>query len=303
MKSSDKKTVIIVTGPTATGKTGFAISLARQFDTEIISADSRQCYRELDIGVARPSNDELSQVPHHFIASSSIQEEISAADFERMTLDLVQELFKRHDVVVMAGGTGLYIKAFCEGLDSIPDIDPRWRKEISDAYKRLGMDWLREEIRKKDPVFFDRGEMKNPRRIMRALEVVEGTGHSIFDYRKNKKAERPFNIIKIGLRLPRAELYSNINRRVDKMMQSGLEKEAAGLFPFRSLSALQTVGYQELFKYMDKKVSLDEAVENIKKNTRRFAKRQLTWFRKDKDIRWFAPSQITEAIGLIELMI
>lgn len=303
MNSSREKTVVIVTGPTATGKTAFAISLAQHFKTEIISADSRQCFKELTIGVARPSAEELSSVPHHLVASHSVREHFSAAAFEKAALEIIQRLFKKHDIVIMAGGTGLYIKVFCEGLDEIPEIDSQIRQQITENYQRKGISWLRKEIELKDPDFFKKGEMQNPRRMMRALEVKETTGQSVLDFRKGKQTKRDFNIIKVGLQLPREELYRNINSRVEMMIKAGLLKEAQDLYPLRHLNALQTVGYQEIFSFMENKLNLDEAVEEIKKNTRRFAKRQMTWFRKDKEIISFSPAQVDEVLSFIESMV
>ena len=297
----NNKTVIIVAGPTAVGKTPVAIQLALHFKTEIISADSRQCYKELKIGVARPSEEELKQVPHHFIASQSIQDEITAAGFEKFALNKVQELFKTHDVVIMVGGTGLYIKAFCEGLDEIPEIDPAVRGAIINNYEKKGVSWLQEEIKKKDPEFYKVGEIQNPQRIMRALEVIDSTGRSVLDFRKGKKAKRNFNITRIGLELPKEELHQNINSRVDKMIEQGLPGEVKKLIPYKNRNALQTVGYKELFDHLEGKISLDEAIRLIKQNTRQYAKRQMTWFRKDKEFKWFRPADLNSMVDYIEL--
>jgi tRNA dimethylallyltransferase len=285
------KTVFIICGPTAVGKTAAAISLAIHFNTEIISADSRQCFKELNIGVARPSEEELKKVPHHFIASHSISENVNAVVFEQYALQKVNELFQNHDHVVMVGGTGLYIRAFCEGLDDIPSIDESIRKRITENYELNGLLWLQDEIEKKDPKFFVAGEIKNPQRMMRALEVIESTGKSILDFRKSEKAKRNFKIVKIGLELPKQELYSNINTRVDKMIEKGLIEEVTSLLRYRHLNALQTVGYSEIFEYIDGKTSLDRAIEEIKTNTRQYAKRQMTWFSKDKEIHWVNAKQ------------
>lgn len=287
--SFKNKTVIIIAGATATGKTAVAIELARHFKTEIISADSRQCYKELNTGVARPSAQELKKVAHYFIASHSIHDEVTAADFEKYALEKANELFATHDIIVLAGGTGLYIKAFCEGLDLIPEIDKEVRNKIIENYERSGIEWLQKEIQQKDPDFFEKGEIKNPQRMMRALEVIESTGESIFHFRKGKKAKRDFDIIKIGLGIPKDELHSRINKRVDKMMEAGLENEAKQLFPYKHLNALQTVGYKELFDHFENKISLDDAIGLIKKNTRQYAKRQMTWFKKDKEMYWVTP--------------
>ena len=283
-----KKTVLIVVGPTASGKTRFAIELAQKHNTEIISADSRQCYKELNIGVARPSIDELARVKHHFIATHSIVNEVTAADFEEYALSKSKELFENHNEVVMVGGTGLYIKAFCEGLDEVPEIDPGIRERIRENYDHRGLGWLQEQIRDKDPLFFSRGEIRNPQRVMRALEVVESTGRSLFSFHNNDKKTRNFEVRKIGLDPGKEQLHHNINIRVDKMMESGLLEEVKNLYPYKHLNALRTVGYQELFDYLDKKISLDEAVALVKQNTRQYAKRQLTWFRKDKTIEWIS---------------
>lgn len=291
-----KKTVIVVAGPTAAGKTAVAIRLAEHFKTEIISADSRQCYKELNIGVARPSEEELKAIPHYFIASHSIQEEITAVGFAEYALQKVSELFKKQDVVVMVGGTGLYIKAFCEGLSPMPDIDPVIRKRIIQQYEEKGLAWLQEQIREKDPAFFEKGEMQNPQRVMRALEMVESTGKGILSFQKGEKVIRDFNIIKIGVELPKEQLHLNIHQRVDKMIEAGLVDEVKGLLPYKELNALQTVGYAEIFEYLQDDISLEKAIEEIKAHTRQYAKRQLTWFRKDEEIKWFAPDNINAMI-------
>lgn len=296
MNSPANKTVIIVAGPTAVGKTSVAISLAKHLHTEIISADSRQCFKELKIGVARPSEKELKEVPHHFIASHSINENINAAYFEQYAMQKVNQLFQNQDLVVMVGGTGLYIKAFCEGLDEIPEPGPDIRSRIVNAYKEKGLQWLQDEVKKKDPEFFAVGEIQNPQRLMRALEVMESTGRSILDFRKNNKAQRDFNILKIGLELPKEQLLQNINSRVDKMIEQGLIEEVKQLRPYRNLNALQTVGYSEIFDYLDEKISLAEAIDEIKKNTRQYAKRQMTWFGKDKEIQWVNATQKDEIL-------
>ncbi|HET6994845.1 MAG TPA: tRNA (adenosine(37)-N6)-dimethylallyltransferase MiaA [Chitinophagaceae bacterium] len=303
MPAAKNKIVIIVEGPTAVGKTSVAIALAKHFKTEIISADSRQCYKELSIGVARPSAKELEQIKHHFIASHSIRDEINAAGFEQYALKKTDELFEHHDKIVMVGGTGLYIKAFCEGLDEIPPVDAEIRKEINSKYEKNGLPWLQEEVRTKDPGFYEVGETQNPQRMLRALEVVESTGKSILHFRKGKKAERGFSIIKIGLELPKEQLHDNIHQRTDKMIEEGLVQEVKGLQPHYKLNALQTVGYSEIFDYLNGKISLSEAIRNIKTNTRRYAKRQMTWFRKDKEVEWFAPGDAHRIISYIESIV
>ncbi|HQV05421.1 MAG: tRNA (adenosine(37)-N6)-dimethylallyltransferase MiaA [Chitinophagaceae bacterium] len=293
------KTVILIVGPTAVGKTAVAIQLAQQFHTEIISADSRQCFKELNIGVARPSKEELAMVRHHFIASHSIRDDVTAVSFEQFALQKVTNLFSNYQQVIMVGGTGLYIKAFCEGLDAIPETEPLLRKKIIAKYDKQGMEWLCNELKEKDPLFFQQGEMQNPQRMIRALEVVETTGQSILYFHQKQSVKRNFSIIKLGLNLPREELKNRIDARVDAMMNEGLLDEVRALKPYQNLNALQTVGYKELFAYLDNKMSLDEAIERIKISTRQYAKRQLTWFRKDKEIRWFHPEQIKEMLAYI----
>lgn len=302
MKHNSPKTVIIVTGPTASGKTSYAIRLAQALNTEIISADSRQCFREMAIGVARPSAEELAAIPHHFIASHSIQDEVTAATFETYALSKVNELFQQQEQVIMVGGTGLYIKAFCEGLDLIPDIAPEIREQVKQEYETNGLGWLQETLKEKDPAFYNSGEIQNPQRCMRALEVRLSTGRSIIDYRTGRKAARDFNVIKIGMDLPKEILHSQINIRVEQMMQAGLETEVKALLPYRQLNALQTVGYSELFDFFDGKISREMAVEAIKTHTRQYAKRQLTWFRKDPGIRWFSPTDTEAHQSIINLL-
>ena len=293
------KTVVVIAGPTGVGKTAVAIELAKRFHTEIISSDSRQCFKELNIGVARPSIEELNAVPHHFIASYSIQDKVDAVVFEQYALQKADELFQQHDVIVMAGGTGLYIKAFCEGLDAIPEVGSAVRERVTVEYKEKGLEWLQETVKQKDPEFYKVGEIQNPQRLMRALEVVESTGQSILHFRKGKKATRNFNIIKIGLELPKEELQRNINQRTDEMIAAGLVDEVRNLLPFKNLNALQTVGYSEIFDWMDNKISLEEAIDRIKINTRQYAKRQMTWFRKDKELKWFRPGDKSLLIEMI----
>ncbi|MEO6837108.1 MAG: tRNA (adenosine(37)-N6)-dimethylallyltransferase MiaA [Ginsengibacter sp.] len=276
----NKKTYIIISGPTAVGKTSYGIELALKFNTQIISADSRQCFRELNIGVAKPFKEQLKKVKHYFIDSHSINEEVNVKIFEEYALKAAHEIFSNNDVAIMVGGTGLYIKAFIEGIDDIPEINDAVRKEINKQYQILGLSWLLNEIKIHDTDFFERGEIQNPQRMLRALEIKLSTGKSILDFHSGKKIKRYFEIKNIVLEVPREQLYNNINNRVDQMMQDGLLKEVEDLLPFRHLNALQTVGYKELFDYFDGKVSLEKAIDEIKKNTRRYAKRQMTWFRR-----------------------
>ncbi len=277
---NSKKTCIIVSGATATGKTAYALELAHKYKTQIISADSRQCYKELNIGVAKPSVAQLRDAHHYFINSHSITDEVNVKVFEHYALKAVNKVFETNDIAVMAGGTGLYIKAFCEGIDEIPAANEKLRATISEAYRVGGMDRLTDEIKKVDSKYFVSGEIQNPQRMMRALEVKLSTGKSILDFHSGQNVQRDFEIKKINLEVPREELYERINNRVNKMMEDGLLNEAENLFPHRNLNALQTVGYRELFNFMEGKISLPQAVEEIKKNTRHFAKRQITWFKK-----------------------
>ena len=288
-------TVYIILGPTAVGKTSFAISLPQHFQPEIISADARQCYAELNIGVARPNLENLSQVPHHFIASHSVNDTVNAQVFENYALAKADQLFKTHHSVVMVGGTGLYIKAFCEGLDRIPAIDPAIREDIIKQFDKLGLRWLQKEVSVKDPVYWAKGEQQNPQRLMRALEVILGTGASIVSFQIKNKIIRPFKIVKVGLELPREQLYERINQRVITMVENGLESEVRDLTTQFHLNALQTVGYSEWVPYFEGSLSKEKVIENIQQNTRHYAKRQMTWFKKDPEISWFSPNQISAA--------
>jgi tRNA dimethylallyltransferase len=280
------KTVIIITGPTASGKTELAMDLARFFRTSIISADSRQCFRELNIGVAKPSAEQLAEIPHAFINSHSITEEVNAAIFESLAMSFCDREFETHDVVIMCGGTGLYIKAFREGLDEIPHVNENIRKKIQSSYDENGLDWLKESIRIADPIFYETGEMANPQRMMRALEVIQSTGLSIISFRNRQTKHRSFRILEFAISLPRNEIYNRIDSRVEKMMQQGLLDEVISLLPFQHLNALQTVGYTELFAYLQGVSTLEESVRKIKQNTRHYAKRQITWMKKNENLIW-----------------
>lgn len=294
-----KKTCILIAGPTAVGKTALAIEVARQFDTEIISADSRQCFRELNIGVAKPTAGQLQQVTHHFINSHSIHEEVNTAVYETYALEKASKLFESKDIVVVAGGTGLYVKTFCQGIDEVPAVDPAIREKIQQEYEWEGLSWLQRQVLEKDPLFYEKGENRNPQRLMRALEVKVSTGRSIIEFHTKPAKKREFDIIRIGLELPREQLKSQINRRVDAMMKQGLLEEVKQLVPFKKLNALQTVGYRELFGHLAGDLSLADAVEIIKINTRQYAKRQMTWFKKDEEMQWCAPD-MNDIMPMIE---
>lgn len=276
-----KPLCIVIAGPTAVGKTALSIELARHFNCSILSADSRQCYKELSIGVARPSAEELAAAPHYFIASHSIEEEITAAFYERYALQVTEEVFQKDKVLIVVGGTGLYLKAFLEGLDQIPAIDPEIRSDLNAAYEEKGMEWLQLTLKEEDPEYYASGEILNPQRMLRALEVKRGTGHSIRSFQVQQKAERNFDVVKFCVDMDRELLYERINQRVLNMVEQGLVEEVRSLLPYRHLNALNTVGYAEIFDYLDGSISLDRAVELIQRNTRHYAKRQMTWFRKE----------------------
>jgi tRNA dimethylallyltransferase len=280
-------TVIIIVGPTAVGKTAFAIALAKHFNTSIISADSRQCYKELSIGVAKPTTAELAAVKHYFIGTHSINEEVNAGVFEKYALDAVATIFETNSVAVMVGGTGLYIKSFCEGIDDMPSIDPALRNSIITDYETNGLEWLQHQVAAKDPIYWESTQEKNnPQRLMRALEILLATGKSITHFQSAQKITRPFNILKIGLSLPREILNERIHNRVDAMMQEGLLQEVTSLLRNANRNALQTVGYQEMFAHLSGEITLEDAVALIKQHTRQYAKRQMTWFKKDNQIHW-----------------
>ncbi|HTE01148.1 MAG TPA: tRNA (adenosine(37)-N6)-dimethylallyltransferase MiaA [Mucilaginibacter sp.] len=283
---NNSKTLIVIAGPTAVGKTVVAIELAKQLKTEIISADSRQFFREMAIGTAKPTDEELAAAKHYFINSHSITESFSVGDFEKQALAQLKEIFKTHDTAIMVGGSGLYIKAVCEGFDELPIASPEIRERLNQEFNDKGIIYIQEKLKAADQVYYEQVDLNNPQRLIRAIEVFETTGKPFSSYRKSTVNKRPFKCLKIGLNLPREVLYQRINQRVDAMVKEGLIDEVKGLLPYRHLNALNTVGYSELFDYFDGKTDLDTAIELIKQNTRRFAKRQLTWFRKDKEIKW-----------------
>ncbi len=296
-------TLVVVAGPTAVGKTAAAIKLAQHFDTAVVSADSRQFFREMSIGTAKPDENELAAAKHYFINSHSISESFSVGDFEKQGLALLDELFKTHNKVILAGGSGLYIKAICEGFDDLPVADTAVREKLNLELEEKGLEVLQEKLKQVDPDYYNEVDLNNPQRIIRALEVFETSGKAFSSYRNATVNKRPFNVIKLMLDMPREKLYERINLRVDLMVKQGLVQEVQSLLPYRYLNALNTVGYSEIFDYFDGKTSLDEALLLIKQNTRRFAKRQLTWFRKDKDFIWFdagAPNVVDQMVKTIE---
>ncbi|WP_411275052.1 tRNA (adenosine(37)-N6)-dimethylallyltransferase MiaA [Daejeonella sp.] len=286
------KTLFIIAGPTAIGKTILAINLAQYYKTEIVSADSRQLYREMEIGTAKPSSDELNTVTHHFINSHSITDVYNVGDYEREALQVISTLFERHNIVILVGGSGLYINAITQGFDDIPSSSAEVREKYNQLLEERGISFLQESLKSIDPEYYDEVDIDNPQRIIRAIEVYETSGKPFSEFRNKVKKTRNFNIIKVGLNTDRQKLYEKINNRVDIMINNGLVGEVERLKSFRHLNALNTVGYSELFDFFDGSSTIEAAVDKIKQNTRRFAKRQLTWFHKSEDIKWFHPDEV-----------
>jgi len=298
--SAINKFLIVVLGPTAVGKTAFAIDLAREFETEIISADSRQFFREMNIGTAKPSVKELQQAKHHFINSLSIQDEYNVGMFERDALQTIDTIFKKKNIAIMAGGSGLYINAVCNGFDKMPEADSEIRRQLTHVYQEKGVEFLQNKLRELDEKYYHMIDLSNPHRLIRALEVCMVTGKKYSDLRKKEIKNRPFTAIKIGLFVEREQLYKKIDLRVDEMIQSGLLEEVKSLSDYKHLNALNTVGYKELFDHLEGQTDLQSAIERIKQHTRNFAKRQLTWFRKEKDIHWFTPIEKEKAVAFLQ---
>uniref|UniRef100_UPI004047E64A tRNA (adenosine(37)-N6)-dimethylallyltransferase MiaA n=1 Tax=Algoriphagus sp. TaxID=1872435 RepID=UPI004047E64A len=293
---SDPSYLILVVGPTAVGKTDLCLKLAKKFQTEILSCDSRQFYREMNRGTAKPSLQELAEVPHHFINNLSITDSYDVRKYEEEALDLLSHLFQKHRVVLMTGGTGLFADAVVHGMDEIPQVAAQIRQEIIQEYQSKGLSWLQGAVKMVDPEFYEQVDQANPQRLMRALEVWKGTGLKFSGFRTKKKAVRPFEVIKIGLDRPREELYQRIDQRMEAMLAEGLYEEAESLFEKRGLNALQTLGYTEVFDFFEGKYDQMELVRLLKRNSRRYAKRQLTWFKRDAQICWFHPDE-QEKIG------
>jgi tRNA dimethylallyltransferase len=291
--------MIVLLGPTGVGKTDISIDLARHFNCEIISADSRQFFREMSIGTAVPSEEQLNSIPHHFIKFISIKDYYSSSMFERDVLNLLPELFARKNIAIMSGGSGMYIDAVCDGIDDIPDVDPLIRGKYIQKYKEEGIEGLRVALKLLDPEHYSKVDLKNYKRILRALEICETVGRPYSSFLKKQKRIRNFQVIKIGLQRPREELYQRINSRVDQMVGMGLENEAKELYAMKQLNALNSVGYREYFDFFDGKVTREKAIELIKRNSRRYAKRQLTWWGKDKEIKWFHPDNVQDVIKYI----
>ncbi len=282
-----RKTLIVIIGPTGIGKTDLGVFLARKLDTEIISADSRQFYKELKIGTAVPSDEELATAKHHFIAHLSIHDYYNASTFEFAAIDLLKDLFQRRDEVLMVGGSGMYVDAVCRGIDDLPEIDQEIRSSLEKKYQEEGIESLRFELKKLDPEYYDVVDLRNPKRILKGLEICMMTGKTYTSFRKSIKKERDFDILKIGLTMDREKLYERIEKRVDLMVEQGLIEEAKEFYPFKHLNSLNTVGYKELFAHFKGEYDLDKAIDLIKRNSRRYAKRQLSWFNRDKEINWF----------------
>jgi len=299
MTNSNKKNLIVIAGPTAIGKTSLSIKLAKKLKTEIISCDSRQFYKELSIGTAVPSEDELKKIQHHFIQNLSIKEGYNIGEFEKDAILKIESLFKKYNNVILVGGSGLYIDAVCKGIDILPDISKKIRENLNIQYKKNGLAWLQNEVKELDPEYFEYVDTKNPQRLMRSLETYTASGKKISSLHKKKDKKRDFNIIKIGLKIDRESLYRKINSRVDKMISDGLIEEAKSLIKYRHYNALNTVGYKELFDFLDGNSNLETAVEKIKQNTRRLAKRQITWFKRDRSINWFTIDEYQEIVKTI----
>ncbi|MBN1388689.1 MAG: tRNA (adenosine(37)-N6)-dimethylallyltransferase MiaA [Bacteroidales bacterium] len=293
-------TLVILLGPTGIGKSDLGIDIALHFNTEIISCDSRQFYREMSIGTAVPTEEQLGKVKHHFIRNISIADYYSASRFEQDFISLASKLFTRYNILVMVGGSGLYIDAACGKIDQIPDVDPSIREKYLRKFRKEGLGSIRSDLRLLDPDYYSIVDLKNHKRIIRALEICESTGRPYSSFLEKKGTARDFNILKVGISMERHELYRRINKRVDRMIEEGLEKEAAELLEHRNFNALKTVGYQEFFRYFDGEISREKAIDLIKRNSRRYAKRQMTWWARDYEIKWFHPEEKDEIISYIE---
>lgn len=292
--------LIVVTGPTASGKTQASIELARYFHSHIISADARQFYLEMNIGTAKPSLDQLAAAPHHFINHLSIGDSYSAGQFEQEAVSFIDDDLKNHSVITLVGGSGLFIRAVLEGFDSFPPEDPEVKEKLQDLFKAEGLVALQQLLRSYDPVYYDKVDLNNPQRLIRAMSVCLTSGKPFSSFHKQQRKQRNFTPVKIGMKVEKEELHRRIDERVEQMMLAGMPDEAAKLFPLRRFNALQTVGYTELFEFLEQKITMDEAVAKIKRNTRQYARRQMTWFKKEKDIAWFAPDEAEKIAEYIE---
>jgi len=295
-----KNFLIVVLGPTGVGKSDLSLEIASHFKSEIISADSRQFYREMKVGTAVPSDFQLKRIRHHFVGFLSVKEYYSASLFERAVLELLPSLFKKNNIAIMTGGSGMYIDAVCKGIDDIPDIDPAIREKYNLKFKTEGIESLRAALKLIDQDYYSTVDLRNHKRIIRALEIFESTGHRYSEFLTYRKVERDFSIVKIGLNLEREDLYRRINSRVDEMVSNGLENEARELLEFKELNPLKSVGYREFFEFFEKKITKEKTIELIKRNSRRYAKRQMTWWSRDKEIVWFSPDKVQDIIDYIE---
>ena len=300
MTMSTNRRLIVVVGPTASGKTDLSIALARHYNAPILSTDSRQVYKGLPIGTAYPSAEQLQAVEHHFIAERELTEDFNCGQYEKEALERLDTLFKSVNTIVAVGGSGLYIRALCEGMDSLPEADATLREQLATRLQNEGVECLANQLRELDPEYYQVVDRNNPARIMRALEVCLSSGQKYSELRKGESKERDFQIVKIGVSIPREQLYDRVNRRVEMMIAAGLEAEARSVLAYRHCNSLHTVGYSEMFDYFDGKTTLDEAIELIKRNTRHYAKRQMTWFRRDEQIAWFAPTDYQQIIKYID---
>ena len=300
MTMSTKRQLIVVVGPTASGKTDLSIALARHYNAPIISTDSRQVYKGLPIGTAYPSEEQLQAVEHHFIAELELTEDFNCGQYEQRALERLDLLFKTHDTVVAVGGSGRYVRALCEGMDNLPQADAALRDTLAERLQNEGVEALAEQLKELDPEYYNIVDRQNPARVMRALEVCLTSGQKYSELRSGERKERDFQIVKVGVTMPREQLYDRVNRRVDMMVEAGLEAEARAVLPYRHCNSLRTVGYSEMFDYFDGTTTLGQAVELIKRNTRHYAKRQLTWFRRDADVQWFNPSDREQIIKYID---
>lgn len=297
---NSKPTLIVLIGPTGIGKTDLSLNIAEHYNTEIISADSRQLYADLKIGTAAPTPEQLARVKHHFVGTLQLTDYYSAAQYEAEVMKKLDELFKRHSVIVLTGGSMMYVDAVCKGIDDIPTVDEETRKTLMQHYENVGLERLCAELKILDPEYYDIVDKKNPKRVIHALEICYMTGQTYTSFRTSQTKERPFNIIKVGLRREREELYARINKRVDIMMEDGLLEEAKSVYQYKNLNSLNTVGYKEMFKYLDGEWELPFAIEKIKQNSRIYSRKQVTWFKKDTDITWFHPDDTDNIMSFIE---
>lgn len=297
---NSKPTLIVLIGPTGIGKTDLSLNIAEHYNTEIISADSRQLYADLKIGTAAPTQEQLARVKHHFVGTLQLTDYYSAAQYEAEVMKKLDELFKRHNVIVLTGGSMMYVDAVCKGIDDIPTVDEETRKTLMQHYENVGLERLCAELKILDPEYYDIVDKKNPKRVIHALEICYMTGQTYTSFRTSQTKERPFNIIKVGLRREREELYARINKRVDIMMEDGLLEEAKSVYQYKDLNSLNTVGYKEMFKYLDGEWELPFAIEKIKQNSRIYSRKQVTWFKRDTDITWFHPDDTDNIMSFIE---